>query len=187
MSLNIWDAFWGLETALCPCDIHFCEWLEEAGIKNKSIFHFGTGGHHILGTHNVDKKLNNAILGITASPSENDSYVKMVSENAALGWGYKVFFGDIYQLDERLLPQFDVVTLFHVGEFRTEKNDAYGALTDYEMIKMLARRTNKGGILAFYAGSDGYKKAQIEIDRLLLEGVMKIHSTYKTLPLFEVL
>jgi hypothetical protein len=49
--------------------------------------------------------------------------------NPRLGHTYKAYFGDIYQLDRRLLPTFDVVALFHVGEFRTEKNDAYGALT----------------------------------------------------------
>jgi uncharacterized membrane protein YhdT len=27
--LNIWDANWGLELDLCPCDLHFVEYLAE--------------------------------------------------------------------------------------------------------------------------------------------------------------
>ena len=65
-----------------------------------------------------------AVLGITASPQEYDDYIKLVVERPAVGHTYKAYFGDIYQLDARLLPPFDYVALFHVGEFRTPKNDA---------------------------------------------------------------
>jgi hypothetical protein len=78
------------------------------------------------------------VLGITASPQEYDDYVELLIKNPRLGHTYKAYFGDIYQLDGRLLPEFDYVSLFHVGEFRTPDNDAYGALTDLEMTLVLA-------------------------------------------------
>ena len=39
--LNFWDASWGLDERLCPCDVYFAEYLEEKGVKGASIFHFG--------------------------------------------------------------------------------------------------------------------------------------------------
>jgi hypothetical protein len=73
---------------------------------------------------------------------------------------YKTFFGDIYQLDARLLPEFEVVTLFHLCEFRTEKNDEYGALTDRQVTDMLTDKTKPGGYILFYTGSYAFDKAQ---------------------------
>ena len=121
--LNYWNATWSLDEKQCPCDVHFCEYLEEKGIKNKTIFHFGTGNHHILGLRNAKSGANNAILGITASPDEYQAYIKLLIENPTLGATYKAYFGDIYQLDGRLLPPLDFASLFHVGEYRTEHND----------------------------------------------------------------
>lgn len=185
MTLHIWDHFWDLRVKECPCDVQFCDWLEANDVRGRAIFHFGTGGHHILGLHNVEKGLKNAILGITASPGEIRTYETMIVENPEIGWGYKAFFGDIYQLDARLLPMFDIVTLFHVGEFRTEANDAYGALTDDQMVRLLCGRTKEGGTLAFYAGSYAYDKARVVHDRLVEEGILKPKGRYETLPLFE--
>ena len=185
MTLHIWDHFWDLRVKECPCDAHFCDWLEETDTRGKAIFHFGTGGHHLLGLHNAEKGLGNAILGITASPGEIRTYETMITENPELGWGYKAYFGDIYQLDARLLPVFDIVTLLHVGEFRTEKNDAYGGLTDDAMVRLLAGRTRTGGTIAFYAGSYAYDKAKAVHDRLVAEGILIPKGQYKTLPLFE--
>lgn len=185
MTLHIWNDFWDLRVKECPCDAHFCDWLEAEKVTGKAIFHFGTGGHHLLGLHNVEKGLNNAILGITAAPAEMRTYETMITENPELGWSYKAFFGDIYQLDARLLPTFDVVTLFHVGEFRTEANDAYGALTDYQMVKLLAEKTRPGGVLAFYEGSYAYDKAKTVHDLLVAEGILAPVGHFKTLILFS--
>ena len=35
---------------------------------------------------------------------------------------YNAVFGDIYLLNAKLLPVFDVVTLFHLCEFRGERD-----------------------------------------------------------------
>jgi hypothetical protein len=136
--LNYWNQTWSLDEAQCPCDLHLVEYLEEKAAKGKSVFHFGTGNHHIVGLKLAENGSNNAVLGITASPQEYDDYVELLIKNPRLGHTYKAYFGDIYQLDARLLPEFDYAALFHVGEFRTPENDAYGALTDLEMTYMLA-------------------------------------------------
>ena len=64
-----------------------------------------------------------------------------------------MLFGDIYQLDARLLPEFDIVTLFHTGEFRSAQNDAYAALTDAEVARLLIGKLRRSGRLLFYSGS----------------------------------
>lgn len=158
--LHYWNQYWDLRAAECPCDLHFVEWLEEQRIANAAIFHFGTGGHHVVGLKAAESGTNNAVLGITASPQEYESYVKLLIDNPRLGRAYKAYFGDIYQLDARLLPEFDIVTLFHVGEFRTEQNDAYGALTDLEMTLLLVDRLKPGGHMLFYSGSYAFDVAE---------------------------
>ena len=47
--LNIWDVNWYLDEAQCPCDVHFLEFLAQEKIERATIFHFGTGGHHVVG------------------------------------------------------------------------------------------------------------------------------------------
>ena len=101
---------WSLDEAQCPCDLHFLQYLEEKKARNTTIFHFGTGNHHIVGLKAAEDGVNNAVLGITASPQEYDDYVELLIKNPRLGHTYKAYFGDIYQLDARLLPQFDYVT-----------------------------------------------------------------------------
>jgi hypothetical protein len=183
--LHYWDQSWDLRIAECPCDMHFLEWLEENNVRDSAIFHFGTGSHHIVGLKTSEDGSNNAVLGITASPAEYDAYVKMLIEKPRLGHTYKAYFGDIYQLDRRLLPTFDVVALFHVGEFRTEKNDAYGALTDLEMTRVLCDRTRAGGYIAFYSGSYAFDVAERVFGTLTREKVLADAGTYKTLRLFK--
>ncbi len=107
--LNYWNQTWSLDEAQCPCDLHFVQYLEEKKATNATIFHFGTGNHHIVGLKGAEDGANNAVLGITASPQEYDDYVELLIKNPRLGHTYKAYFGDIYQLDARLLPQFDYV------------------------------------------------------------------------------
>jgi hypothetical protein len=158
-TLNYWNETWSLDEAQCPCDLHFLQYLAEKQVKGAAIFHFGTGNHHIVGLKSAENGANNAVLAITASPQEYDDYVELLIGNPRLGHTYKAYFGDIYQLDARLLPDFDYVTLFHVGEFRTPENDSYGALTDLEMTLLLADKIKPGGEILFYAGSFAYDKA----------------------------
>jgi hypothetical protein len=183
--LHFWDQNWDLREAECPCDVHFLEWLELEKIKDSSIFHFGTGSHHVVGVKTAEDGSNNAVLGITASPGEYDAYIKMLIAKPKLGFTYKAYFGDIYQLDKRMLPTFDIVTLFHVGEFRSEKNDAYGAMTDLEMALALADAMRPGGHILFYEGSYAFDVAERTFAELVKQRGFKPSGTFKTLRMFQ--
>lgn len=181
--LNYWNQTWSLDEAQCPCDLHLVQYLEEKGVKDASIFHFGTGNHHIVGLEAA--KANNAVLGITASPQEYDDYVELLIKNPRLGHTYKAYFGDIYQLDPRLLPAFDYAALFHVGEFRTPDNDSYGALTDLEMTLIMADKLRPGGEVMFYTGSFAYDKAEGVARELIKVRPFAPAPDYKTLKIFK--
>jgi hypothetical protein len=183
--LNYWNETWSLDEAQCPCDVHFLEYLAEKQAKGAAIFHFGTGNHHVVGLKAAENGANNAVLGITASPQEYDDYVELLIRNPRLGHTYKAYFGDIYQLDARLLPQFDYVTLFHVGEFRTPENDVYGALTDLEMTLVLADKVKPGGEILFYSGSFAYDKAEAVAAELTRLGPFDRAGSYRTLEIYR--
>ncbi len=183
--LHFWDYNWELDEKTCPCDIHFIDWLAEHAPSRQRIFHFGTGGHHVLGIRAAESGAGHSILGITASPQEYDHYVKLVIDRPTVGRNYKVFFGDIYQLDPTLLPEFDVVTLFHVREFRSDKNDAYEALTDLEMMRMLVDKLRPGGHVLFYTGSFAFDQARHDIDALVAERPLARMPDFKTLEVYR--
>jgi hypothetical protein len=181
--LNYWNATWSLDEAQCPCDVHFLQYLKEKQARDAAIFHFGTGNHHIVGLKAAED--NNAVLGITASPQEYDDYVELLIQNPRLGHTYKAYFGDIYQLDPRLLPQFDYVTLFHVGEFRTPENDRYGALTDLEMTLLLADKVKPDGEILFFTRSFAYDKAEAAAAELIKQRPFTHVADYKSLKIYR--
>src|SRR2546423_11084118 len=78
MQLNYWKASWPLLVDICPCDMHFVEYLQAEAVQDKVIFHFGTGAHHILGKMNLEAAVPNEILAITASREEYDSYIEFI-------------------------------------------------------------------------------------------------------------
>ncbi len=183
--LHYWDAFWDLRIDECPCDIHFCDWLEKNDLKQKSIFHFGTGGHHIVGIRTAENGSGNCVMGITAAPQEYETFIKLAIERPDVEKTYKTFFGDIYQLDARMLPEFDIVTLFHLCEFRTEKNDEYGALTDREVTDMLTKKTRSGGYILFYTKSYAFDTAEKVIAKWEKEMPVEKVGMYETLLVYR--
>ena len=184
--LNLYKDTWALDVPVCPCDVHFNEFVTDRKIKNASIFHFGTGSHHVIGIQAAEDGRNNAVFAITASVGEYDSYVRLISDQPEIGNFYKAYFGDIYQLDPRLLPEFDVVTLFHLCEFRTEANDAYGALTDLEMAKILIDKIRPGGYVLFYQGSMAFEKAVDVIAKLEKQRDLTRLPDFKRLQVYRV-
>ena len=129
--------------------MHFVEWLETARLNGIRIYHFGTGGHHHVGVECARPHLNNTVFGVTASPKEYKSYVDLVTRQPEVSKTYLAYFGDIYTSNSDLLPAFDVVTLFHLCEFRDESNSRYGAKTDAEVLDLFARHTARDGHLLF--------------------------------------
>jgi len=183
--LNYYEIGWFLDEAQCPCDVHFVRYLEQEGFRGRAIFHFGTGEHHLVGIKCHEAGRDNAVLGITASPREHEFYEKLVIETPEIGRTYKVLFGDIYQLDQRLLPDFDIVSLFHVGEFRTEKNDAYDALTDEAMVRLLVGKLKGPKLVVFYSGSYAFDVAERIAAKLVAEGVLEPAGTFESLRIFR--
>ena len=183
--LQFWDAVWDLRIAECPCDVQFLDWLDHAQIRNASIFHFGTGSHHIIGARTAENGSGNCVLGITAAPKEYDAFVELAIERPEVERTYKVFFGDIYQLEKRLLPDFDVVTLFHLCEFRTEKSDLYGAMTDRQLLDLLTEKTRPGGYLLFYTKSFAFDAAEKILNLWEQEGAVEKVGAYELLLVYR--
>ena len=105
---------WPLRPDVCPCDVDLCHYLDSRAVRGRSVFHFGTGGHHLVGLRNHANGWANEVLGLTLSPSEHERYVRLVVRDPSLARHYKVLFADIYSLAAAALPTFDVVTLFHL-------------------------------------------------------------------------
>ncbi|MET0606620.1 MAG: hypothetical protein ABWZ80_09205 [Beijerinckiaceae bacterium] len=183
--MHIYRDNWAFDERVCPCDAHLMDFIADRNIRNAAIYHFGTGGHHLVGQRCLEDGRNNSVLGITASPTEYEEYVKLIIANPKLAGAYVAYFGDIYMLNETLLPEFDLATLFHSREFRTEKNDAYGALTDLDVMKILARRLKTNGFMLFYTGSFAYDTAMGDIAKLAATGAVEEIGLFKTLRVFR--
>lgn len=176
----------------CPCDLHFVQYLEMKKIAGKVIFHFGTGAHHLVGKNNFIRGNPNEIIGITASyqPStarsgEHESYIEFVVNNPVAANYYKVIFGDIYTLSPRMLPTFDIVTLFHLCEFYDEAKSAYARLNDRKLLELFLSKLSPQGLIIFYTKSAGYVdkgcKAAALINKFVSNKLINIEEEYETL------
>ena len=179
--LHAWDDVWELHEDLCPCDVHFIDFLAAEKIQGAAIFHFGTGGHHHVGVRSAAKGGGNSVLGITCSRGEYKAYMDLATRDPVVSRSYKALFGDIYILDPKLLPDFDIVTLFHLCEFRTEQNDEYGAMTDMELARMLIGKLKPDGRMLFYTGSQAFDAARPIIAELEEDGWLRPAGSYKSL------
>jgi hypothetical protein len=84
VQLNYWNASWPLNEERCPCGIHLVEYVRQRRIHGQTIFHFGSGEHHILGVKNREFDRPNEILAITASKPEHDAYVELIINEPAI-------------------------------------------------------------------------------------------------------
>ena len=169
VELSYIDYEWGLEVRECPCDVQVIEWVDEHAITDAAIYHFGTGSHHYVGVESARPQRRNSVLGITASPAEHSAFVRLSIERPEVLRYYNAVFGDIYLLNPRLLPRFDVVTLFHLCEFRSWQHDAYGALTDLQVLEALTDQTVPGGHILFYTGSMAWDWDHINTQDVIAE------------------
>lgn len=175
--LNFYNDSWPLQFFLCPCDVEFIIWIKTNKILNSTIFHFGTGSHHFVGSNTT-----NSVLGITASIEEYQEYIKLSIDKPHISKNYKAFFGDIYLLDENILPEFDIITLFHLCEYRNSSNDEYNAMTDLELLTMLTNKVKPQGHILFYTGSNGYN-----LTKTVIENWLASRSDIEELPTFKSL
>jgi hypothetical protein len=183
--MNYYRTGWDLDVPVCPCDVHFTDFLAEKKITNASIFHFGTGTHHHVGITCAENGSNNAVLGITASVEEIDAYTKLAIARPTISRLYKAFFGDIYLLERRLLPEFDVAFLPHVSEFWKPKDEKYGNMSDREVVDLMTELTRPGGYLLFYTGSMAWNYAGPLVEQWSKERPVKSEGEYKTLAVYR--
>ena len=175
MRLNYYDNSWQL-VDYCPCDPNFVQFLASKKTEGKLIFHFGTGEHHLVGKDNYERGNPNEILAITASRREHDAYIDFIVNNPRAANYYKVLYADIYTLSPRMLPNFDIVTLFHLCEYYDEVesgsprlNSEYARLDDESLLGMFLTKLNPGGQIAFYAKSGGFiSRLDMESEKLVL-------------------
>ncbi len=184
-ALHFWDAYWDFRPAECPCDADFVEWLDENQVRDAAIYHFGTGGHHHVGIECASPQRRNAVLGITANTDEHRAFVDLVLARPEVLRHYNVAFGDIYLINAKLLPAFDVVTLFHLCEFRSERTDAYGGLTDRAVLDILTERTRPGGHILFFSGSFAFDDAKRVIAAWEREAEVERVGEYKSLMVYR--
>jgi hypothetical protein len=181
VQLNYWDWSWPLLAEVCPCDIHFLEYLQARNITDRVIFHFGTGEHHILGKQNLETGAANEILAITASPQEYERYIRFIIDNPLGARTYKVIFGDIYTLTPRIIPDFDLVTLFHLCEFYDAERSAYAQLNDSSLLALFLSKLKPGGKIFFYRESSHFAQARAIIEGFVEQGEMIQVDEHKTL------
>jgi len=185
LKMNYWTDKWPLIVDVCPCDVHFNDWIAKQKLKNKTIYHFGSGTHHIVGIKQAQQK--NRTLCITASKEEYEAYVDLVTGNSAVARHYVCYFGDIYLTNPALLPELDVVTMFHLCEFffPNTASKEYGGLTDAKLLDLFTAKTTKGGYIVFYKGSIGFDKAKPIIAKWEKKGVVKKAVEFKTLLVYK--
>jgi hypothetical protein len=160
LKMNYWTDKWDLHEDVCPCDVQFNDWTDAERIGSKAIYHFGTGTHHVVGIRQAER--GNVVYGITASIEEYEAYIKLVTENAKVAKHYLVYFGDIYLTNPKLLPEFDVVTMFHLCEFffPNTASAEYGGMTDRQLLDLFTDKTRPGGHILFYLRSAAYDRAK---------------------------
>lgn len=187
VKMNLWDAKWDLDEAQCPCDIHFNQWIDANRIAGKTIYHFGTGTHHIVGLTQAVNGSDNVVFGITASIVEYEAYIRLVNERPQLSKSYVAYFGDIYLTNARLLPEIDIATMFHAGEYigANTMSPQYGGVDDLGVARILLHRMRPGGRFVFYTGSFAFDKADAMASVLEREGKLSREGTFKSLLVFS--
>jgi hypothetical protein len=185
--LNYWTDKWDLHVDICPCDVHVNDWLAEQKAKNKLIYHFGTGTHHVVGKEQAENGSGNMVFGITASIEEYQAYIKLVSENAKVAKNYVAYFGDIYLTNGKLLPDFDVVTMVHLCEFfyPNTTSKEYGGVDDRGVLDLFTAKTRPGGHILFYTKSIGFDKARPIVEKWEKQAPVTKVGEYKTLAVYR--
>ena len=175
---------WPLRVAVCPCDADLCDFLRDRQLRSRSIFHFGSGGHHLVGVRNLADGLDNDVLAITLAPSELRTYVDRVVRDPALARHYKVLFADIHSLDSRTLPMFDIVTLFHLGEFGDEASAAR-RVDDAAVLELFISRLAPRGLMLFYPHSFAYAKVTPLIDQAVARRQLEFVENVRSLSVYR--
>ena len=177
--LNTYDHSWEFIDS-CPCDQHFIELITEYNLSGLSIFHFGSGNHHLVGKSPDNIKRSNVVLSITASRAEYLSYIDLVTTTPSIASHYHLLFGDIYLLNANFLPMLDVVTLFHLGEYWKQSTLDYGGMTDSDLLEMFYLKIKVNGMVMFFKNSNAFQRVLPLIEDWCARHNMKVVGEYKS-------
>lgn len=185
MNVNTVTYKWDLREDICPCDVHFNDWVSSQGLTKKTIYHFGSGAHHVVGITQAERE--NQTLSITASEEEHQAYTRLVTARPGLAKYYVCYFGDIYLTNPALLPEIDIVTLFHLCEFfyPNTASKEYGGLTDRKLLDLFTAKTRRGGHILFYTQSMSFDKAKPLVAKWERAGLVKRLGEFKTLLVYQ--
>ncbi len=185
--MNYWTDKWDLHEDVCPCDVHFNEWVAQSGHRNKLIYHFGTGTHHVVGIEQSRNGLGNRVFAITASIEEYEAYIRLVTENSGVAKNYLAYFGDIYLTNPGLLPEFDIVTMVHLCEFffPNTASAEYGGLTDRKVLDLFTDKTKAGGFIVFYKNSMAADKMRAILPEWEKDKPVEPAGEFKTLLIYR--
>ena len=157
-------------------------------LKNKLIYHFGTGTHHVVGDQAGDQQVRQRrVRDHGVEGGIRGLYRACRPTRRRSSKSYVAYFGDIYLTNPKLLPDFDVVTMFHLCEFffpNTASKD-YGGMTDAKLLDLFTAKTKTGGHILFYMGSMALHKALPIIQKWEKRGHVKRVGEFKTLLVFR--
>lgn len=150
MSMVIHEEGWPWRPDLCPADQDFIDLVESEHISGRRILHMGTGMHH-----NVGKALGkrNYVLGVTCSPEEMQAYTDLIIEDPGLQWSYHCMFADIHSFNLNEFRNFDIITLFHLGELQSDERAKYLVYHEDGVIRQAWDHLNNDGRIIMYKGS----------------------------------
>ena len=184
-SLNVYRKFYELNYQECPCDVDFIDYLIHKNYKNKNIFHYGTGGHHFIGIKNFTQNLNNDILGITAQKDEYISYIDLIIKTPKININYKVLFTDIFNINQNTIPNFDIITLFHHGEYYDPIKNNYSKLNETSLLELMINKLNPNGIICFYKRSAGQHKSNSIINTFIENNILVKIEEFKSIIIYK--
>lgn len=162
---------WAWQPEKCPCDRDFLGWAGD--FVGKTIFHMGTGAHHKVG---LELYHYNDVVGLTYSPEELLEYTKLVEQDYWLQRGYTVFFGNIHHINLKVIPRFDLVTLFHLGEIVPFGYRGGEGL----IISTMQRKLKQNGRILAYTGS-----VAAPIALPLFDQYLELEQEYKSLRIYN--
>jgi hypothetical protein len=183
MRLATYEDVWLFSPDLCPCDAELLEALALMQVRGKTLFHFGTGQHHLVGRSLPASR--NTVLAVTASQGEYEAYMDLVTNDAEIATFYKAMFCDIYTMSANMLPMFDLVTLFHLCKYYHPSRNAYSPLNDETLLALMISRTMPNGRLVFYSGSDGFAQTLPLIEAAERRGAITRAEQHKHLLFYQ--
>jgi len=158
----------------CPPDKYFIDYMKEKEISpSKTILHVGTGLHHRVGIDCC--AMGHKVIGMTVSREEVISRVFRVDTS-----DYQVIYANINNFDRHMLPDLDIITLFHYGEMESD----FGAV-DPETLYYLRHQLTDEGYMFFYNRSAAWDRAKPAVEYMAEKGWLNYQETYEELEVYR--